>query len=227
MDSAWGHIGIHETAGPKATAEIVAMFASAGHPEVTSDEVPWCAAFVGHCLKEASLPNTGELLARSYLKYGTELDGPKVGAIAILKRGAPPSGHVGFVTGWDAGKVRLLGGNQGDKVCEATFRASDVIGYRWPPAPAAQTGAKPLIKSRIIWNTTAGVSMLTWLNDYIQHAFGIATAAAAQFASMGPSRDLLAMLGGNAKTLGIACGIGCLVSALAAKVDDHNKQAGT
>lgn len=86
------------------------------------------------------------------------------------------------------------------------------------------SAVKPLVKSRILWNTTAGVSMLTWLNEWVQHAFGIATAAASQFAGLGPSRDFLAMLGGNGKAIGIAIGVGCVVSALAAKVDDHNKQ---
>jgi peptidoglycan L-alanyl-D-glutamate endopeptidase CwlK len=95
-----------------------------------------------------------------------------------------------------------------------------------PISVPSQT-VKPLVKSRILWNTTAGVSMLTWLNEWVQHAFGVATAAASQFASMGPSRDLLATLGGNGKAIAIAVGVGCVVSALAAKVDDHNKQQAT
>lgn len=224
MDAAWSHIGVKETAGSRATAEIVGMYAASGHPEVTSDEVPWCAAFVGKCLKDANLPNTGSLMARSYLEYGTKLDEPKVGAIAIFKRGAPPSGHVAFVTGWGAGNIRVLGGNQGDKVCEANYPADSLIGLRWPPEKvSAPVVAKPLVKSRTIWNTVGGVSFLTWLNEWVQSAFGVATAAASQFASMGPSRDLLATIGGNGKAIGIAIGVGCVVSAIAAKVDDHNK----
>ena len=133
MDAAWSHIGVHETAGKGATAEIVGMYAKAGHAEVTSDEVPWCAAFVGSCLKDASLPNTGSLLARSYLDYGSKLEEPKVGAIAVFKRGAPPSGHVAFVTGWGNGSIRVLGGNQGDRVCEANYPESALLGLRWPP----------------------------------------------------------------------------------------------
>ena len=229
MEAAWGYIGVKETAGRGATAEIVGMYAKAGHAEVSSDEVPWCAAFVGGCLKDASLPNTGSLLARSYLDYGTKLDAPKVGAIAIFKRGAPPSGHVAFVTGWGNGSIRVLGGNQGDKVCEVNYPLDSLLGLRWPPQKATATAPlpKPLVKSRQIWNTVGGVSLLTWLNEWVQHAFGVATAAASQFASMGPSRELLATLGGNGKAIAIAVGVGCVVSALAAKVDDHNKQQAT
>jgi uncharacterized protein (TIGR02594 family) len=226
MEAAWGYIGVKETAGKGATAEIVGMYAKAGHAEVSSDEVPWCAAFVGGCLKDASLPNTGSLLARSYLEYGTKLDAPKVGAIAIFKRGAPPSGHVAFVTGWGNGSIRVLGGNQGDKVCEANYPLDSLLGLRWPPQKATAPAAapKPLLKSRKLWNTITGGGLLAFLSDWVGQVFSVTTAAATQFAALAPSRDLLATVGGNGQMIAIAVGVGCLVSAVAAGVDDHNKR---
>lgn len=229
MDRAWSHVGLRETAGKSATPEIVAMFAKAGHGEVVSDEVPWCAAFVGACLKDVGLSNTGSLMARSYATYGTRCD-LKVGAIAVLKRGAPPSGHVGFVTGWGDGTVRLLGGNQGNAVCEASFPLADLIDVRWPPVKAGVTevaaqAAKPLAKSRTLWSIFAGGSFLTWLGDIVNQGMEIVTHAGTQFASLGPGREMLAMIGGNGSTIAWAIGIGCLVSAACARIDDSNKAA--
>lgn len=215
METAWAHIGLHETAGKGATAEIVSMYAKAGHPDVTSDEVPWCAAFVGACLKDAGLPNTGSLLARSYLEYGSKLDAPKVGCIAVFKRGAPPSGHVAFVTGWGAGNVRVLGGNQGDAVSEMNYSQADVLGYRWPPEKqtVAVTDAKPLVKSRTLWNLTLGTSFLTWLGGIFGTGVQWLTEAGSQFSQLGPAREMLATIGGNGSTIGWALGVGCLLSA--------------
>lgn len=226
---------MRETSGSKATAAIVAMYASAGHAEVASDEVPWCAAFVGHCLKTAGLTNTGSLLARSYLTYGTKLEAPRVGCIAVFKRGAPPSGHVAFVTGWGGGCIRVLGGNQGNAVSEINYSEANVLGYRWPnsaisapdetitSAHAAITVPKPIAKSRTIWNIAAGGSLLTWLGALVNQGMEIVTAAGAQFAAIGPGREMLATIGGNGSTIAWAVGVGCLVSAACAKIDDSNK----
>lgn len=204
MDKAWSHIGLHETAGNAATPEIVTMFASSGHPEVISDEVPWCAAFVGHCLKDASLPNTGSLMARSYLEYGSKRDEPEVGAIAVFKRGAPPSGHVAFVTGWGDGKVRVLGGNQGNKVCEASYPTTDVLGYRWPPEPPSPamtvlSVAGPVIKSRTIWSTITALFLAVM--SYVETAWEIITETAAKVTEFAGTQAALGVVGGNSKQL--------------------------
>lgn len=225
MDHAWSHIGLKETPGKRATPAIVEMYAKSGNAGVTSDEVPWCAAFVGACLADAGLPNTGSLLARSYLKYGTPLTEPKVGAIAVMKRGPPPQGHVFFVTGWEAGRIRGIGGNQRNSVSEATFAASEVLGYRWPPqleieAEKPVPPFKPVVKSRTFWNVVTGGSLLTWLGDLVSNGMHVLTEAGSQFAALGPSRELLAMIGGNSKSMAVAVGVGCLIAALCNRMGD-------
>ncbi|OWV86758.1 hypothetical protein ATY79_08000 [Rhizobium sp. R693] len=63
------------------------------------------------------------------------LKGPKPGAIAV-RRYAPfadPSwatgnGHVGFVVSWTNTAVTLLGGNQGNTICERTFPLIEMNG---------------------------------------------------------------------------------------------------
>lgn len=219
METAWSHIGLHETAGSKATAEIVGMYAKAGHPEVTSDEVPWCAAFVGACLKDAGLPNTGSLLARSYLDYGTKIEDPRVGCIAVFRRGAPPSGHVAFVTGWGAGHVRVIGGNQGDAVSEANYRESDVLGYRWPPEqlPAAVVNAtKPIAKSGTVWGSLAGA--MAAIGAFFEQSASAVIEWGAKFAEFGPAQTALASMGGNVKSITLGLGIGSVLYVISRRV---------
>ena len=67
-------------------------------------------------------------------RYATELGEvgdlrSDVGTVrTALAAGA--SGHVGFVTAWDGTHVTLLGGNQGDAVCEHNFKIDVVRGWR-------------------------------------------------------------------------------------------------
>lgn len=217
MESAWGYIGVKETAGKGATAEIVGMYAKAGHAEVSSDEVPWCAAFVGGCLKDASLPNTGSLLARSYLEYGTKLDAPKVGAIAIFKRGAPPSGHVAFVTGWGNGSIRVLGGNQGDKVCEANYPLDSLLGLRWPPEPQAQAVVvNPLPKSGTVWGTAAGAA--AGVMAYLEQTMAGLLEWAAKVSELSIVQTILSSMGGNVKSMSLGIGIAAAVYVVSRRV---------
>src|SRR5580704_3559099 len=53
----------------------------------------WCADFMNFVLHKAGGKGTQSRAARSFLEYGKRLDGPRVGAIAILYRKGPNSGH--------------------------------------------------------------------------------------------------------------------------------------
>ena len=100
------------------------------------DEVPWCSAFVNWCLQRAGLKGTRSARARSWLSWGESLTVPRYGCIVVMRRGLNPAqGHVGFFLGFVApGRkfIRVLGGNQGDRVCGANFRSDLILGYRWP-----------------------------------------------------------------------------------------------
>ena len=132
MAIAEAELGVREIAGPRAQERILGYWRICGHEHQSSDEVPWCAIFVGACLVQTGYRTTKSAMARSYLNYGQKLDGPAVGAIAVLARGTPPSGHVAFVAGFTATHLLLLGGNQGDAVQSKWFSRKDVIGYRMP-----------------------------------------------------------------------------------------------
>lgn len=135
-------LGTKEVAGPGSSPTVEAYYRDSGHPEISDDSVPWCAAFVGACLKRAGIEGTGSLMARSYLGWGIKLDQPRRGAITVMSRGADPAlGHVGFWVGTQDGNVLLLGGNQGDSVSIEAFPKARVLGYRWPATEGPASGA--------------------------------------------------------------------------------------
>jgi uncharacterized protein (TIGR02594 family) len=128
-------LGIHEIPGPGANAFIVECLESTtlGRPDNQSDETAWCSAFANRIMQLAGIKGTGSAWARSWLDWGREPADAEFGAgvVVVLARG-PNSGHVGFLEDWEDGRVKLLGGNQGDAVSEAWFPMSRVLGYRIP-----------------------------------------------------------------------------------------------
>jgi uncharacterized protein (TIGR02594 family) len=90
----------------------------------------WCGAFLDLVLKRTGHKGGGNL-ARGYARYGTKVDGPQVGAIAVMTRNG--GGHVGIVTGVDAsGNPVVISGNHNNRVEEAVYPRSRVITYVVP-----------------------------------------------------------------------------------------------
>ncbi len=139
-------IGTSEVSGKVANQQIMAMLKLDAHwPQ--GDEVPWCSGFVNYICWLLRLPRSKSLMARSWLQvgeaippYATEIEQPEVGFdVVILKRGGSTEpgpevvdapGHVGFFAGFQKPYVMLLGGNQGDQVCTAPYRANLILGVR-------------------------------------------------------------------------------------------------
>jgi uncharacterized protein (TIGR02594 family) len=151
MEIAWEQegAGVAEIGGPAADKKIVSYFHGIGRSDVTSDEVPWCAASAFWCLQRAGvsivhIPPEERLLAVSALKVGHRIDGPRVGALRVSKRNG--GYHVGFVTAWTAGTVTLLGGNQSDKFCAAPFKRRPGDVYIWPAAAPATATTSRIVK---------------------------------------------------------------------------------
>ncbi|MES2845652.1 MAG: TIGR02594 family protein [Pseudomonadota bacterium] len=131
MSAARRYVGLTEYPGRESNPAVEAMFTAAGHPGMT-DDVPWCAAFVGAVLAECGAAPSGSLMARSYLKWGRKVDlwDARPGDVVVIKRGKAPAGHVFFFSTMDGERIIGLGGNQGDKVSEASFHLSSVLGVR-------------------------------------------------------------------------------------------------
>lgn len=163
LDLAVSRIGTKEKPGKGANNEaILAMFADVGHDECDVDEIAWCAASCGSCLRQTGYtipPREVNLLARSYLKYGTKLEAPKPGAIGIFPRGKPPFGHVGIVEEvHDDGTVTLVSGNVGNMQKREKKKIDTALGWRWP----IKDGEKPPIRADKPVMQTAAKSKSFW-----------------------------------------------------------------
>lgn len=143
LEIAWQQEGadVCEIGGPQANASVVAYFHKIGRPDVTSDEVPWCAAFYFWCLQEAGIDIAciapeERLLAWSATKLGRRIAAPRVGAGCVLKRAG--GHHVAIVTKWTETTVTLLGGNQADSVCARPFKRTPDMIFMWPETVTPQ-----------------------------------------------------------------------------------------
>lgn len=90
----------------------------------------WCGAFMDMVLKETGHKGGGNL-ALGYLRYGTRVSGPQVGAIAVMGRHG--GGHVGVVSGIDAnGNPIIVSGNHNRTVAESVYPRGRIAAYVMP-----------------------------------------------------------------------------------------------
>lgn len=102
--------------------------------------IEWCAAFVNAILNLHDIPGSESvsdypLTARSFLKWGTNVDVPKKGDIVVFPRGNSSwQGHVGFYvetrTISEIDYYVILGGNQDNKVSFELYPAYKAIAIR-------------------------------------------------------------------------------------------------
>lgn len=134
-----GELGQAEIVGGQSNPRIQEYLSAVGFQQADDSEVPWCSAFCAWVMRQARVPTVGVTgMARSWLRWGRELDGPRIGAIVVLWRGTPtsPSGHVGLLAGVSEDRILLLGGNQagapGGAVSLSGYPRARVLGFRWP-----------------------------------------------------------------------------------------------
>ncbi len=83
-------------------------------------------------LQRTGRQGSGSNMARSFASYGHRIAGPRVGAIAVMSRGAR-GGHVGVVSGIDAnGNPIIISGNHGRRVAESTYSRGRIYAYVMP-----------------------------------------------------------------------------------------------
>jgi len=130
LDIALNEIGQAEIPGPGNNPRIAEYLKSVGLPGI--DVIPHCAAFVDWCLVQSGVKGTGSGLARSFLHWGFKIEEPKLGCVVVLRRGIDPvKGHVGFFLDASRGFIRILGGNQGDRVGINAYSTLRLLDYRW------------------------------------------------------------------------------------------------
>jgi uncharacterized protein (TIGR02594 family) len=132
MVLARSQLGIKEAPGDDDDNPDVVKFYTSTSLGKAHDSVPWCAAFVGYCLQESGTPGSGGANARSYMKWGKATKKPDYGDVVVFWRGSKDGwlGHVAFFVSDEGDEIKVLGGNQHDSVCYATYPKEKVLGYR-------------------------------------------------------------------------------------------------
>jgi uncharacterized protein (TIGR02594 family) len=141
LELAYAELGVREVPGHPSNPRIL-QYHQATTLKATDDETAWCSAFVCWCMQQAGIDHTRSARARSWLQWGTPIQFPVVGCIAVLQRGPgnqPPAsvieapGHVGIFVGFaDLSRILLLAGNQSNMVSIVSFGINTVLGYRVP-----------------------------------------------------------------------------------------------
>jgi uncharacterized protein (TIGR02594 family) len=142
---------------------------------VDPEKTAWCAAFINAVLAAGGVTGSGSLAAKSFLTYGKDdTRSPQRGDIVVVKSAASPSGtHAGFLDSIDkAGNVRILGGNTGNRVGEATFSKSAVLAIRRPPTPSESAAATEKASDQALRAQDAFDTERAKLNDALLRELG-------------------------------------------------------
>lgn len=130
----FGHL--KEVSGSNSNPELLEIIRK--YVPGTKDDslISWCSIILMYALsKEGYDIKNATVAARSWLKVGKEIKTPEArNAIVVFWRDRISSwkGHVGIYMGKSSkpGYIKVLGGNQNDKVNVAEYPISRVLGYR-------------------------------------------------------------------------------------------------
>lgn len=188
LAAAGGHLGVKEWPGAKHNPEVLKYFADSGHAWVQDDETAWCAAYVGSVLASVGIQGTGQLNARSYLKWGTPVDDPQPGDVVVFWRGDRNGwqGHVGFFVKWQGRDIVVRGGNQGNAVSDAVYSRDRLLGFRRAVAPRQSLLASSTLQA-------AGVS-----------GTAVVGGAASLMSALGPTERMVLIVAGLVILAGLA-----------------------
>lgn len=133
LDIATKEIGVKEIDGSGENKRIL-EYHKCTTLKATSEEVPWCSAFVNWVCAQIPVPGTNNAMARSWLLWGKPVTEPMAGDIVVFSRGNDGvSGHVAFLAETPGSMdlfVKVLGGNQTNSVCVQKYLRARVLGYR-------------------------------------------------------------------------------------------------
>lgn len=132
LDVARKEMGVHEIVGVKDNPRIL-EYHQATNLKASDDETSWCSSFCNWVMKQSGIQGTNSAAARSWLNWGAKLTKPEIGCVVIFERGNSTwQGHVCFYLSEDSNNIQVLGGNQNNQVCIASYPKARLLGYRWP-----------------------------------------------------------------------------------------------
>jgi uncharacterized protein (TIGR02594 family) len=118
-------LDVREVAGAQNNPRIT-MYHASTSGGAAPDETAWCSSFANYCVEQAGLNGTNSKWARSWhdSRWGSEVtNAPQEGDIVVWRRHSQnvEGGHVAFFVDADADSIRVLGGNQGNRVSITRF----------------------------------------------------------------------------------------------------------
>lgn len=131
MPIAISQVNVAEVSGPGSNPRINEYLRSCEllpNARAKDDSTPWCSAFVNWCVEMAGYAGTNSAAASSWLHWGKPLLRPRRGCITVLSR--KDGHHVGFYLSKKDRQLRLLGGNQDNRVGALDYDESRLLGYR-------------------------------------------------------------------------------------------------
>ena len=132
-------LDVREIAGSTHNPRIV-MYHKTTSGGAASDETAWCSSFVNYCVEQAGLRGTDSKWAMSWhdARWGEDVTAaPMDGDIVVFRRrsgsarGPVVGGHVGFFLSQTDDAVRLLGGNQGNRISIASFPKDGMMTFHY------------------------------------------------------------------------------------------------
>lgn len=131
IKAAYKEIGVKEIPGPEEEPRIVEYFKTISAANQYRDDIDdWASAFVEWSLNQSNISGPKSMEPFSWLAWGQELQKPAFGCVVVLSFSGLH--HVGFYFGDDNDFIRVLGGNESDKVRIYYYPKTAVFGYRWP-----------------------------------------------------------------------------------------------
>jgi len=125
-------LGVAEIAGEEDNPRIV-MYHRTTAGGAAPDETAWCSSFVNFCVEQTGLRGTDSKVARSWhdQHWGRDVtSAPREGDIVVFSRHSPTDvgGHVGFFIADEDDQIRILGGNQGNRISIRLFPKDGSLG---------------------------------------------------------------------------------------------------
>ena len=130
LQEAFKEMNVKEVKGKNHNPRIL-EYHNATSLKASTDEIPWCSAFANFIVKKCGDNGTNSAMARSWEKWGSELNKPVPGCVVVFSRGDNPLyGHVAFYLYETNKYIYVIGGNQGDSVSIAPYDKSRLVCYR-------------------------------------------------------------------------------------------------
>ena len=140
LGAALVELGVSERTEADRT-RIASYFAATSLPSrMWSADLGWSSAFLNTVFARAGIQATRAGTNASWLAWGSGLETPRPGAVAVVRvRGAASAGlpqhFAGLLLELREDCALLLGGNLNNSVTARCFRPDDVEAYRWPSEP--------------------------------------------------------------------------------------------